>query len=106
MSSKKKETIYLSVSLTNISMWLWCLHDSVLFRLLFEPALELRKTNKGCGCVEKVIEGKISIQYIKNNLQQLKEIAVFIIQIIVVPENCDNWKSHEQMPEVLNVNLT
>ena len=71
-------------------MWLWCLHDLVLFRLLFEPALELRKTNKGCGCVEKEIEGKISIQYIKNNLQQLKKIAVFIIQIIAVPGNCDD----------------
>ena len=31
------------------------------------------------------------MQYIKNNFQQWKEIAVFISQIIVVPRNCDNY---------------
>ena len=58
--------------------WLCCLHDLVLSHLLFEPASECRKTDKHCGCVEKVVEVKLSIQYIKNKLQQLKEIAVFI----------------------------
>ena len=48
----------------------------VLSHLLFEPTSGWRKTNKGWGCVEKVVETKFSIQYIKNNLQQLKEIAV------------------------------
>ena len=33
---------------------------------------------------------KLSLPNIKNNLQQLREIAVFIIRIIVVPANCDN----------------
>ena len=79
MSSNNKETIYLSVSLTNIPLWLWYLHDLVLSRLLFEPVSDWRKTSKGWGCVEKKIETKLSAQYIKNNLQQLKEIAVFII---------------------------
>ena len=71
--------MYLSISLTIIPLWLWCLHDLVLPRLLFEPASDWRKTNKGWGCVEKEVETKFSIQYIKNNLQQLKEIAVFMI---------------------------
>ena len=70
--------------------WLWCLNDIVLSRFLFEPASDCRKTNKGCGCVEKVVETKLSIQYVKNNLQQLKEIAAFIIQIIVIPASFDN----------------
>ena len=97
MSSKKMETIYLSVSLMNMPSWLWCSDDLVLSRLLFEPASDGRKTYKGWGCAEKEVEAKLSMQYIKNNLQQLKEIAVFIIQVIVVLANCDNWKSHEQM---------
>ena len=67
------------------------LHYLVLSRLLFEPASDWRKTNEGCGCVEKEVETKLSIQYIKNNLQQLKEIAAFIIQIIVVPANYDKF---------------
>ena len=79
LSSKKKKTIYLSVSLTNLPPWLWCLNDLVLSRLLFEPASDWRKTNKGWGCVKKEIETKLSIQYVKKNLQQLKEIVVFII---------------------------
>ena len=58
-------------------------------RLLLESASDCRKTNQGWGCVEKVVKTKLNIQYIKN-LQQLKEIAVFIIYIIVVPANCDN----------------
>ena len=57
----------------------WCLHDLVLSRLSFEPAADWRKTNKGWGAIEKVVETKLSIQYIKNNRQQLKEIALFII---------------------------
>ena len=39
--------------------------------LLFEP--------KGWSFAEKEVETKFSIQCIKNNLQELKEIAVFII---------------------------
>ena len=42
-------------------------------------ALDWRKTNKGWGCTEKEADTKLSIQYIENNLQQLKEIAVFLI---------------------------
>ena len=64
MSSKKKETIYLSISLTNIPSWLWCLHDFVLPRWLFEPSEDWRKRNKGWGCIEVEVEAKI--QYIKN----------------------------------------
>ena len=44
-----------------------------------------------------MVDTKPSIQYIKNNLEQLKEIVLFIISIIVVPTNCDNYKSHEEM---------
>ena len=58
--------------------------------LLFEPASDWKKINKGWGCVEKVVETKLSMQYIKNNRQQLKEIAVFIIEILAVSANCDN----------------
>ena len=58
--------------------WLSYLHDSVFSRLLFEPASDCRKTNKGWGCVEKMVETK------------LRETAVFIIWDIVVPANCDN----------------
>ena len=65
--------------------------DLVLSRLLFEPASDRRKTNEDCGCIEKEVEIKLSIQYIKSNLQQLKEIAVFIIQIIVVSANSDKF---------------
>ena len=62
--SKENEAIYLFTSLTIIpSSWLSCLHDLVLSHLLFEPASDCRKTNKGWGCVEKVVETKLSIQY-------------------------------------------
>ena len=47
--------------------------------VLHEAASDCTKERKGPGCVEKVVETKLSIQYFKNNLQQLKEIAVFII---------------------------
>ena len=57
--------------------WLSRLHDLILSRLLFKPASDWRKTNKGWGCVEKLVETEISIKYIKNNLQQLKEFVVF-----------------------------
>ena len=77
MSSKKNETIYLSISILNIPSWFSYLHDLVLPRVLFEPDSDWRKTSK--GCVEKVVETKLSIQDIKNNLQQLREISVFII---------------------------
>ena len=43
----------MSVSLTSIPSWLWCLYDLVLSHLLFEPASDWRKTSKGWGCVEK-----------------------------------------------------
>ena len=66
MSSKKKETIYLSISLTNIPSWLWCLHNFVLPRWLFEPSEDWRKRNKVWGCVKVEVEVKIKIQYIKN----------------------------------------
>ena len=69
----------MSVSLTNIPSWLGCLHDLVLSRLLFAPDLDWRKTIKGCGSIEKEVETKLSIHYIKNNLQQFNQIAVFII---------------------------
>ena len=61
--------------------------DLVFSRLLFEPASDRRKTNEGSGCVEKEVDTKLSVQYIKNNLQQLKEIPAFIIQIIVIAAN-------------------
>ena len=53
------------VNLTNnyTPSWLSCLHDLVLPRLLFEPASDCRRANKGWSCVEKVIETKLSIQY-------------------------------------------
>ena len=54
-------------------------NDLVLFHLLVEPASDCRKTNKDWGCIEKVVKTKFTIHSIKNNLQQLKEIAVFII---------------------------
>ena len=44
-------------------MRLSCLHDLALSRVVFEPASDYRKTSKGCGCVEKVVETKLSIQY-------------------------------------------
>ena len=63
-----------------------------------EPAKDWTKTSKGWGRVEKEVEIKLaSLQYIKNNLQQLKEIAVFIVWIIVVPANCGNEESQKQM---------
>ena len=43
------------------------LSSSVFFS---KTASNWRKTNKGRGCVEKEAEGKLSIQYIKNSLQQ------------------------------------
>ena len=57
--SKKKETIYLSIYTPS---WLSCLHDLVLPRLLFEPASDYGKANKGWGYVEKVVETKLSMQ--------------------------------------------
>ena len=59
--------------------WLWCLHDLVLSYILLELASDCSKTNKGWGCLEKEVKAKLDILYIKDNLQQLKEIAVFII---------------------------
>ena len=59
--------------------WLWCLHDLVLPCLLFEPASDWRKRKNGWGCVGTEVETKVSIQYIKNNLHQLIEIALFIM---------------------------
>ena len=38
----------------------------VLSGLLFEPASDCRKSSQGWGCVEKVVETKLSIKYIKN----------------------------------------
>ena len=49
-----------------------------------------RKTNEGWGCIEEEAEGKFSMQCIKNNLQWWKEIALFIVQIIVLPRDYDN----------------
>ena len=43
----------------------------VLSRLLFEPTSDWRKTNKGSACVDKVVETKLSIQYINRILHEL-----------------------------------
>ena len=59
--------------------WLSCLHDIVLSYILLVPASDCSKTNKGWGCVEKEVKAKLDIQHIKNNLQQLKEVVVFMI---------------------------
>ena len=61
----KEKGNYLFVNLTNdyTLFWFSCLHDLILFRLLFEPASDCGKTNKGLGCVEKMVEAKLSIQY-------------------------------------------
>ena len=56
-------------NLTNIPSWLWFLN---LLRIG-------EKQNKGWSCVEKEVEAKLSILYIKNYLEQLKDFAVFII---------------------------
>ena len=79
--------MYLSVSLANTPSWLWYLHDLVLSHLSFEPASDRRKTNKGWGCVGKDVDTKLSIQYIKNNLKKLKEIALFIILQLYILES-------------------
>ena len=42
MSSKKNETIYLSVSLINTLQWLECVHDLVLSHLSVGPASDWR----------------------------------------------------------------
>ena len=77
----EEEGNYIFVNFTNnyTPSWLWCLHDLVFSLLLFEPASDCIKANEGWGCVEKVVETRLSTQSIKNNLQQLKEIALFII---------------------------
>ena len=77
----EKEGNYIFVNFTNdyTPSCLWCLHDLVLSCLLFEPASDCTNTNKGWSCIENVVETKLGIQYVKNNLQQLKEIAVFMI---------------------------
>ena len=56
-------------NLTNIPSWLWFLN---LLRIG-------EKQNKGWSCVDKEVEAKLSILYIKNYLEQLKDFAVFII---------------------------
>ena len=75
LSSKKKETIYFTNEYTprgfDVYMIIWI--------IIIWTCTNYRKIHQGRGCVEKVVEAKLSIQYIKNNLQQLKEIAVFII---------------------------
>ena len=43
----------------------------ILSSLLFESVSDYRKTNKGWGCVEKVVETTLSIQNVKNNVQQI-----------------------------------
>lgn len=58
---------------------------------VFEDTSYCRKRNWGWGLVEKEAERKL-MQYIKHNLQQWKDIVVFISQIIVVPRNWDNHK--------------
>ena len=61
----KEKGNYIFVNFTNYcsSSYLSCLHDLVLSRLLFEPASDCKKRNKGWGCAEKVVEAKLSIQY-------------------------------------------
>ena len=58
--------------------WFSCV-SLIIWNVLFEPAEDRRKTNSDWACVVMEVETKLSMQYIKNNLQQLKEIAVFII---------------------------
>ena len=84
MSSKKKEIIYLSISLTIIHP---CDFDVYMIYFFLDYYLNLFQTAEK---QTKMDQTELSIQYIKINLQQLKEIAVFIIQIKVVPANCDN----------------
>ena len=80
MPSKKKVTIYLSISLTIILPRGFDVYMIYFFLPYYLNLLEIvEKKNKGGGCVVKMVETKLRIQYIKNNLQQLKEIAVFII---------------------------
>ena len=43
-------------------------NDLVLSPLLFELGSDCRKTIKGWARLEKVVEAKLSIEYIKNNL--------------------------------------
>ena len=61
----KEKGNYIFVNFTNVytPLWLSCLHDLVLPCLLFEPASDCRKSNKGLGFVEKVAKTKLSIQY-------------------------------------------
>ena len=84
MSSKKKEIIYLSISLTIIHP---CDFDVYMIYFFLDYYLNLFQIAEK---QTKMDQTELRIQYIKNNLQQLKEIAVFIIQIKVVPANCDN----------------
>ena len=57
----KEDGNYIFVDFTNdyTPLWLWSLHDLVLSHLLFEPALDCRKTNNDWGCVEKVVGTKL-----------------------------------------------
>ena len=65
MFAIKEKGNYIFVNLTSnyTPLWLSCLHDLVLSCLLFKPASDYRKRNKGSGCVEKVVETKLSIKY-------------------------------------------
>ena len=94
MWSRKKEAIYLSFLRTNMPSWFWCLHDldllvrNTLLRssvFVSEPPLNHRKIKWGWSCLQKETEAKLSMQYIKSNLRQWKEVVVFIFQIKVVP---------------------
>ena len=80
MSSKKKETVYLSISLTVIPPRDF---DIYMIWFCFTYYLNLLQIGEKQAKVEvalkKVVETKLSIQHMKNNLQQLKEIALFII---------------------------
>ena len=51
----KKETMHLPISL------------AIIPPRGFEPASDCRKTSKGWGCVEKVVQAKLSIYYKKHS---------------------------------------
>ena len=79
MIREEENCIFVNFTNDYTSSRLRCLHDLVLSRLLSEPVSDCRKTTNGWSCVEKAAETRLNIQHIKNSLQQLNEIAMFII---------------------------
>ena len=71
-----------------------------------EPASNCRKMKWGWRFLEKETKAKISMKYIKTNLHQLKEIVVFISQIIVVPRPCNITINATNKQQVLEKTLS